>query len=364
MKFRNLAVLLAATALVALALTAPRSWKATAATLTVDDNNVQCPTATFNTIQSAVNAAAPGDTIQVCAGTYNEDVTVPAALTGLILSGAQANQPVAGRTAGSPVESTVNGEISIFATNARVNGFSITHTEADFAVFAIVVKGGADGAVIVNNIMDTIVNTTVGNGTAQAIYLENDSSPGADNVSILDNRMNNIVSARSTKGVLIGANGAANPSLNTLIQGNVIQNVTSAVSGAYGVSVANSTVGITGLQVRDNNISNLNSGGWIHAVGLEGNTPGVIVDSNEFSNFVNSSLDNAAVFFQNNPSFPTAEVHNNNFNLTTASFGVVLHPALVISHGSLGSVDAACNWWNSVTGPTAVKQSGRHWELK
>lgn len=359
MKFRNLAVLLAATVLVALALTTPRSWKASAATLVVDDNNVQCPAATFTSIQAAVNAAGAGDTIQVCAGIYNEDVNIPVGLTGLTLNGAQAGIPVLGRTAGSPTESTINGEVTVRATNVRIDGFSITHTEAAFGVFAIVVKGGADGAVIINNIMDTIVNTTIGNSTAQAIYLENDGgTDGPDNVSILDNRMNNILSERSTKGVLIGVNGGTNPSVNTLIQGNVIQNVTSLARGAYGVSVANSTLAVTGLEIRNNNFNNLNSGGWIHAVGLEGNTPGVIVEGNDFSTFVNSTLDNIGVFFELNPSFATAEVHDNNFNLTTASFGIALHPALVISHGSSGSVDGTCNWWNSPTGPTAASNPG------
>jgi hypothetical protein len=145
-----------------------------------------------------------------------------------------------------------------------------------------------------------------------------------------------------------------------LIKDNWISSVTSTTRGAYGVSInnGNSSTSNSGLQVRGNTISNLNSGGWIHAVGLEGNTPGAVVDGNEFSNFVNSSLDNAAVFFENNPSFTTVEVHNNNFNLTTTSFGVLLHPNLVTSHGHLGSVDAACNWWNSVTGPTAASNPG------
>lgn len=359
MKLRNLAVLLAATLLVALALTTPRDWKASAATLLVDDDSVQCPAAAYTSIQAAVNAAGAGDTIQVCAGTYNEDVNVPVALTGLTLKGAQAGNSVSGRTAGSPSESTVNGEVTIRATNVRIDGFSLTHTEADFAVFTIVVKPGANAAVIINNIMDTIVNSTVGSGTAQAIYFENDGATnGADNVSILDNRMSNITSNRSAKGVLIGANGGTNPSVDTLIEGNSIQNVTSLARGAYGVSVATSTPGVSGLQIRNNNFNNLNSGGWVHAVGLEGDTPGVIVDGNDFSNLVNSNLDNLAVFFESNPSFATAEVHNNNFNLTTASFGIALHPALVASHGHLGSVDGACNWWNSVTGPTAASNPG------
>jgi nitrous oxidase accessory protein NosD len=45
-------------------------------TLVVDDDKVQCPTAGYSTIQSAVDAASPGSTIHVCPGTYAEQVTI------------------------------------------------------------------------------------------------------------------------------------------------------------------------------------------------------------------------------------------------------------------------------------------------
>src|SRR3954447_5405778 len=47
---------------------------AAAATRLVDDDKAECPNASFTSIQSAVDAAAAGDTVAVCPGTYREAV--------------------------------------------------------------------------------------------------------------------------------------------------------------------------------------------------------------------------------------------------------------------------------------------------
>jgi Bacterial Ig domain len=48
------------------------SHSAYAATLSVDDDHADCPAAAYSSIQAAVDAAAPNDTVVICPGTYAE----------------------------------------------------------------------------------------------------------------------------------------------------------------------------------------------------------------------------------------------------------------------------------------------------
>jgi len=366
MKFNKPLVLTVLT--LALAIVFATSLRSTnaATTLVVDDDNVQCPLATFTSIQTAVNAAASGDTIQVCAGSYNENVNIPNALANLTVNGAQAGVSVSGRTFGGASESKVQGTnltagIAVFtvrAVNVKIDGFSVTNVVTSGAAFGITLKDGADNARVVNNIIDTITSPdTSGNGTAQAVYLENSTSvgpDGPDNVEVSGNKINNVHSNRSAKGVLIGVNGGTNPSQDALIENNSITNVVSDTRGAYGVSVGN-TSNVSGLVVRDNTFSTLN-GAWAHGVGLEGDTPGVTVEGNTFTgvaDVVAPINDQIAVFFESNPSFGTAEVHNNQFNVGPTVFGIAVHPALTSGFPS-SVVDGECNWWGAANGPGPV----------
>lgn len=311
------------------------------------------PSGSYPTIQSA--ASDPNcNVINVAPGAYSENVTV--AFPNTTINGAQAGVPVAGRTSGGPGESTVSGAtpigavavFSITANDVTIDGFTIKNSVTTGAATGIAVRAGGDDAAILTNIFDGITTAdTTSNGAAQAVYL---TAGGPDSVNIEGNEMKNVQSARSAKGVLIGDNGPSNnPSQNVQVKGNSIHDITSTSRGAYGVSVAN-VMNVSGLKITGNSFSALKGTGWVHAVGLEGDTPGAKVNDNDFSNLMGTVTDTRAIWIEGEDlSFASVTAHGNNFNLPASQFGIAVDPALVG-----GTVDGTCNWWNSPSGPTAA----------
>lgn len=79
--------------------------------LLVDDDKVQCPTATFASIQDAINAAKPGNLIRVCPGTYNEQLSIDKSLrieadNGAILSPGNMTVNATG-SSGAPIAAAI-----------------------------------------------------------------------------------------------------------------------------------------------------------------------------------------------------------------------------------------------------------------
>jgi hypothetical protein len=116
-----------------------------------------------------VNAAASGDTIQVDAGNYKENVTIPAPKSGLTLDGAQAGiNPVPGR---SGPESVLNGDITISASDVTFDGFTVM---AD-AQWAIEIGGPS---VPSQPAINCLIQNNIVNNPAYGIQVGGEGGPG------------------------------------------------------------------------------------------------------------------------------------------------------------------------------------------
>jgi parallel beta-helix repeat protein len=116
---------------------------AAAVDLVVDDNGVTCLSGRplHTTISAAVAAAAPGEKILVCAGTYSENVTVNKA--NLTIQG-QGNARL------RPGDPALNG-INVAANGVTIRGLDVSGF-SDISSFSVCgVRVGADGADISDN---------------------------------------------------------------------------------------------------------------------------------------------------------------------------------------------------------------------
>ena len=315
------------------------------------------PASAKKTIQAALNQVSSGGTVIVAAGSYSENDTISNPVT---LEGAQYGQAVSGRTSGGSAESILTGAnlaggvpvITVNAPNVTIDGFDITDPETAYAAIGIDLKGAASGTTIQNNIFDGITSQDAGgNGTAQAIYLES----GPSNVIISNNKMTNISSSHSAKAVLIGYNGSTYASNTISVAGNVMSNITSTMKGAYGVSVANVLgSGTTGLKISNNTISGLSSTtGWVHAIGVEGNAPNIVVSGNTISGLTVGAGVPIAVWIESEAtSYGTAKVTGNSLDVGATSGGLLVDTALTAT--GTGTVLATCNWWGNADGPSGA----------
>jgi hypothetical protein len=149
-----------AVAVVALTVVSPAAPQGLAKQLVVDKDKVQCPKAGFTSIQAAVNAANPGDTITVCPDLYTESVTVNK--PGLTLVGASNVGDCTVVTAADPTtDSIVTGV-----------GFSFSLTNYSITLSGFVVQGSTNGILTSDAFSGyRITNDTVQNNLGAGVNL-------------------------------------------------------------------------------------------------------------------------------------------------------------------------------------------------
>lgn len=320
-----------------------------------------CTSPSFNTITLAVAAASNGDTIQVCAGTYNENVVIPRSLT---LNGAQVGIDARGR---SGAESIINGgvlaNITITANNVTVDGFTLNGPPSS-GTAAIVMQTVNTGETIQNNIINNpgrAASITTSNTTFSRNAVNN-TATSTDGFQANTNPVSNLSISDNSFG---GANGAIYNADITVIEGN--SNVVVSGNSSSGDGTLIALFKTNGAQITGNTIV---GDGASSAIFIGGGDSNVSVSGNQVSsagravsvnNIIVPPTPNSTVTITGNTLYnnaygvsvaansvtDTVQAHRNSLTGNTL-FGIFNDPS------SGGIVNGTCNWWGSASGPGPI----------
>jgi len=311
-----------------------------------------CDDPGYPTIGAAIAAAASGEIIQVCAGTYPElggPLTINKTLT---LLGAQSTVDARSRSGPESIINDLQGT-SVSASDVVIDGFTIQNsTLAAFTGYGIWLNPGVSGTQILNNIIqDNIVGIGLANGGAsQAVIrqnlIRNNTKPGGASGSGI--YTDQFVGGPTVSNVLIEENAFIGHA---------------GTGGAINISNTDFTNGVFNLTV-SGNLFDMNSRAFVlfntHTSTFDNNTitnssfvgsaDVRLFDNNTYLSFTNNDLSNGPghairfSFFLGSPS-SNVQFHQNNIEVYALT-GLTVDPG---SH--VGTVNATCNWWNSPSGP-------------
>jgi hypothetical protein len=354
----------------------------------VTPNSFFSPISTTPSIQRGIQAATTGDTVNVEAGTYNEDVTVNKMVT---LSGAQAGVAAPGRSGPESVINTPDGhtELQISVSDATVDGFTIQgNTNDNLLGTGVYLVPGISGTHFLNNIVQNNIagmflananpadqaviqgnlfqnNNNAGSATGTGIYADEFTAgnSGVQNVLIKNNSFTNSSFVEDSWG--IGISNTSSPNFDDItVQGNTFSN---SGRGMYFFQASNVTID-----------ANTVSGASHYAVGLfgpsdtnfsisqntlDGNGDGIQIASGITATMDVTGLSIQNNFIRNNGNFIPSHSDNDGIyidsSVTVASGGIAANFNDLSGNVNAGlenqstvSVDASNNWWGSADGPT------------
>ena len=308
----------------------------------------------YSTIQAAITAAAAGDTINVCPGTYAGPISINKA--NLTLKGAKAGIP-AGPSAAPAGRGTDESIIESAGTNVLTwTGSATTNTTVDgFTLRNIGVGRGitlaTSGHVITNNIIEYAGGPTTDaqqsgiiGGVFNGLLMKGNRISGfrygfnlqSGNLTHAPSTIDsNHVSGFAVAGIVFGSNTAS---------GQVVTNNTftspDPTTGPAGI-----TMPLLPIEIRNNTLTGAGAGIGINFIA--GTRSGVVIEGNTISGW-SRGISHPNVNGTTNPwpvgSTPT-EVHQN--NITGNSTYGIFNSTLPGEY----DVNATCNWWGAASGP-------------
>ena len=348
------------------------------------------PGESFLTIQSAINAAAPGDVIEVAAGLYNENVIVNK--SPLSLHGARAGSDARGRVAGAPssasesIISPASGSALLLASSAgaiAIDGFYLSSSapptggvvmsqaEASnsltFACNLVTVATGSTGAAL--SLQQSAEDATLSKnsfvaaaGSAEAVLL--DAAGSFDGLHFLDNE---VLRNGSVAGTGLLSSGATNvgpsASRTPLIRGNEFRGHQTGFNGGKnsleGAEISSNlfdgneggmAAGPGNCVIKENEWKN-NTGYGLRLTGF-----GDVIDT--ASGVRNSNIEDNA--FENNGTVPSPSGYGDliiddqadgNLGANQVLRNRFLSTRAVSNNEASGSLDAARNYWGAADGP-------------
>ena len=328
-------------------------------TAAIAQNTINVP-ADQPTIQSAINAAAAGDTVLVAPGTYLENISFAGKAITVTSSAGAASTTIDGGGAGSVV--TFNhGE----TTSSVLSGFTIIHGNASFGGGGVEINSASP--IIENNVItqnqacgdgngveaafssaiirkNTISNNTPG-GCTGGLVGGGVSIRGAGSVQLLNNVITGNSLSTGEFGGGVGLNGAGTP----VISGNIIQGNTVEDDGG-GLSLINDSDALV--------IQNLITGNSTTALDSQGGGAYVLVPYGALGPiFINNTIANntasqgsgvyASYFSQEAQFFNNLVIGTGNVEAfycdSSSQTAPILHSNDAFSPGAAGFAGACAN---------------------